>query len=129
MTEYELITAREILVQSNLALSDVQASFIAIYLSMIFAYTTVAYVAGKQLSKLQVFLATLVYVVASIYVASNIVFMAAGFIDYQERLKALIPSETGSVEAVTSMFWIESVLWPALMIVPLVFIWHVRREK
>ena len=129
MTEYELVTAREILVQSNLALSDVQASFIAIYLSMIFAYTTVAYVAGKQLSKLQVFLATLVYVVASIYVASNIVFMAAGFIDYQERLKALIPSETGSVEAVTSMFWIESVLWPALMIVPLVFIWHVRREK
>jgi len=129
MTEFELITVREMLAQSNFALAEVQASLIAIYLSIIFAYTTVAYVAGKQLSKLQVCIATFVYVVASCYLSANIVFAAAGFVDYQERLEKLIPGEKGAGDAVTLMLWIESVLWPALMFAPLVFMWHVRREK
>lgn len=131
MPEYELLAAREILVQSYLALADVQASLIAIYLSMIFAYTTVAYVVGKQLSKLQVFLATFIYFIASIYMAANIVVSAAGIIEYQKRLVELVPDGGGalSVEAVASMFWIESVLWPTLMIAPLVFMWQVRSTK
>jgi hypothetical protein len=129
MTDYELITAREMLAQSIFALGEVQASFIAIYLSMIFAYTTVAYVAGKQLSKLQIFIATFVYVVSSVYMAANIVFCAAGFVDYQERMAALVAGEEGVIETVTSMLWIESVLWPLLMVAPLVFMWHVRQER
>jgi len=129
MTEYELIAAREMLAQSNFALAEVQASLIAIYLSMIFAYTTVAYVVGKQLSKLQACIATLVYVVASIYMSANIVFAAAGFVDYQKRIVELIPGEKGIVDSVTLMLWIESVLWPALMFAPLIFMWHVRQEK
>ena len=129
MTEYELITAREMLAQSNFALAEVQASLIAIYLSMIFAYTTVAYVAGKQLSKLQVSIATLVYVVASSYMSANIVYAAIGFVAYQERMAELIPSEKWAGDVAPLMLYIESVLWPALMLAPLVFMWHVRREK
>jgi hypothetical protein len=128
-SEYFEISAREMLVQSNFALADVQASFIAIYLSLIFAYTTVAYVAGKQLSKVQVFIATLVYMTASIYLAANILFMAAGFVEYQLRIEALISNSKELVEAVTLMFWMESLIWPSLMIAPLVFMWSVRREK
>jgi hypothetical protein len=128
-SEYFQISAREMLAQSNFALADVQASFIAIYLSMIFAYTTVAYVAGKQLSKVQVFIATLVYMTASIYLAASIVFMSVGFVDYQMRIEALGPNNKDAVEAVTLMIWMESLIWPSLMIAPLVFMWSVRREK
>ena len=129
MTEYELITAREMMAQSYFALGDLQASFIAIYLSMIFAYTTIAYIAGKQLSKTQVIIATLVYMPASLYMAANIVFISAGFVEYQIRMEALVPNQKEIVETVTLMLWIELLIWPSLMIAPLVFMWHVRRDK
>jgi hypothetical protein len=101
MTEYELITAREMLAQSNFALADVQASHIAIYLSMIFAYTTVAYVAGKQLSKVQVFIVTLGYMTASIYTVATMLFMSVGNVEYQIRIEELFPNEKEVVEAIT----------------------------
>ena len=129
MIDYEQITAREMLVQSTLALADVQASHIAIYLSIIFAYTTVAYVAGKQLPKVQVSIATLVYMIASIYMAANILAVSLSFVEYQIRLEAIFPNEAALVEAVTFAFWLDALTWPLLMIAPLVFMWHVRREK
>jgi hypothetical protein len=129
MTEYELITAREMLAQSYFALGDLQASFIAIYLSMIFAYTTVAYMAGKQLSKVQVIIATLVYIPTSLYMAANIVFISAGFVEYQIRMEELVPNGKEIVETVTLMFWMETLIWPSLLIAPLAFMWHVRRDK
>ena len=72
--------------QTGLALSDVSASNIAIYLSMIFAYTTVAYVAGKSLSKMQVMIATFVYVIPSLFIISNIIGMSLLSIDLLERV-------------------------------------------
>ena len=129
MIDYEQITAREMMAQSTLALADVQASHIAIYLSIIFAYTTVAYVAGKQLSKVQVSIATLVYMIASIYMAANIVAVSFGFVEYQIRMEATFPNEKALVEAVTFAFWLDTLIWPLLMAAPLVFMWHVRREK
>jgi len=129
MTEYELLTAREMLAQSNFALADVQASYIAIYLSMVFAYTTIAYIAGKQLSRVQVFIATFVYMTASTYVVATIVFMSWGSIGYQRRTEALFDNEEGLVEAISVMLWTDVIVWPLLMISSLVFMWHVRRQK
>jgi len=129
MTEYELITAHEMLAQSNFALADVQASYVAIYLSMVFAYSTVAYVAGKQLSKVQVYIATFVYMTASLYVVGTIVFMTIGSIEYQKRAEELFVHETPRLEEVSLMLWMDGLVWPLLMIASLIFMWYVRREK
>jgi hypothetical protein len=129
MTEYELITAREMLAQSNLAMAEVQASYVAIFLSMVFAYSTIAYVAGKQLSKAQVFIATLVYMAASFYVVATIVFMTIASIEYQRRAEELFVNETERLAEVTLMLWMDVLIWPLLMITSLVFMWNVRRDK
>ncbi len=80
MPDYDPINTHEMMVQSSVALADLQANYIAIYLTMVFAYTTVAYVAGKQLSKVQVFIATFVYITAAFYVAGVIVSITANLI-------------------------------------------------
>ena len=52
MTEAEVILTREAITQSVVAIGDLQANHIAIYLTLVFAYISFAYVAGKNLSKL-----------------------------------------------------------------------------
>ena len=129
MSTYDQINTHELMVQSSIALADLQASYIAIYLTMVFAYTTVAYVAGKQLSRLQVFIATLVYVVASFYVVGIIVSLTMSLIRYHERIVELGVLETSYVDETKVTLWADSIVWPLLMAASLVFMWNVRREK
>ena len=42
MSDYDPIVTHELMVQSSIALADLQASYIAIYLTMVFGCTTVA---------------------------------------------------------------------------------------
>ena len=100
-----------------------------IYLAMVFASTTVAYVAGKQLSKAQVFIATLVYLAASFYVVGLIVSMTLSLISYQERIHELGVIEASHVEQTTLTLWLDGVVWPLLMVASLIFMWNIRREK
>lgn len=129
MTKYELIQAREMLVQSTMAMADVQASYIAIYLSMVFAYTTVAYIAGKQLSRLQAFIVTFAYLAAAFYVVSTIVFLTVGSLEYQARMEQLAIGPEQHIGASGMFLWMDILIWPSAMIVSLVFMWYVRREK
>jgi len=129
VTEYELVQAREMLVQSTMAMADVQASYIAIYLSMVFAYTTVAYIAGKQLSRLQVFIVTFAYLAAAFYVVSTIVFLTLGTIEHQAQMGQLATGREGHIGASGMFLWMDILIWPLAMIASLVFMWYVRREK
>ena len=129
MSEYDPINTHELMVQSTIALAELQASYIAIYLTMVFAYTTVAYIAGKQLSKVQVFIATFVYLLASFYVVALIVSMTASMVVYQERIKELGIVVVSRVDETTISLWVDVVVWPSLMAASLIFMWNVRREK
>lgn len=129
MTEYELLSAREMLAQSNLALADVQASYIAIYLSMVFAYTTVAYVAGRELSKLQSFIATFVYILSSVYVVGTISLMSTGQVAYQRRAEELSKSTADFADELSTILWAEALVLSLLMIASLIFMWNVRNKK
>ena len=129
MTEYELLSAREMLAQSNFALADVQASYIAIYLSMVFAYTTVAYVAGRELSKLQAFIATFVYILSSVYVVGTISLMSTGQVEYQRRAEELSTNTTEFADQLSTIIWAEALVLSLLMIASLIFMWNVRRRK
>jgi len=117
------------LVQSTMAMADVQASYIAIYLSMVFAYTTVAYIAGKQLSRLQVFIVTFAYLAAAFYVVSTIVFLTLGTIEHQAQMGQLATGREGHIGASGMFLWMDILIWPLAMIASLVFMWYVRREK
>ena len=89
MSDYNAINTHEQMVQSSIALADLQASYIAIYLTMVFAYTTVAYIAGKQLSRVQVFIATFVYVAAAFYISGVIISITTNLITYSKRIQEL----------------------------------------
>lgn len=117
------------MVQSSVALADLQASYIAIYLTMVFAYTTVAYVAGKQLSRLQVSIATLVYLAAAFYVAGVIVSISANLITYSDRIREIGVSKVGQIDEVALTLWFDAAVWPLLMIASLIFMWNVRKDK
>jgi hypothetical protein len=63
--DYEMIAAREAISQTGAAVLEVQASHTAIYLTILFAYTSVAYVAGKELTRLQLATVTFVFIAAA----------------------------------------------------------------
>ena len=55
MSEYESLAVSKMVGQTNLMLADVQASYIATCLSMVFAHTTVACVADRQSPRCRLF--------------------------------------------------------------------------
>ena len=128
MTEYEFVTARELISQSMAALTDAQASYIAIYLSMVFAYTTVAFIAGKQLSRIQVSIVTVIYFLTSVYVVMVIVAMTKGLTEMQVRMEEHIKGANAISDVVALSLWLDLVLWPLAMLASLLFMWNVRRE-
>lgn len=76
MKDYEVINAREAIAQTKVAMAEVQASHIAIYLTIIVAYISVAYIAGSKLSRLQLVLTTFLFVAVSIREIAGIVTLA-----------------------------------------------------
>ena len=110
------------------ALTDAQASYIAIYLSMVFAYTTVAFIAGKQLSRIQVSIVTVIYFLTSVYVVMVIVAMTKGLTEMQVRMEEHIKGANAISDVVALSLWLDLVLWPLAMLASLLFMWNVRRE-
>ena len=66
MTEYELRELAQAMTNNIIALSDQQASYIAIYVSIVFAFIASSYVAGTKLNKVQTTVATALFCITYI---------------------------------------------------------------
>ena len=126
MSEYELITVRETIIQSLNGLADVQASHIAIYLTLIFAYISVAYIAGSKLTRLQMILVTAVFLLASTREVIAIALLGVAISEKYGHLEKFNASGDVVIESITlpSLF-----IWSSGIFISLIFMWSARHTK
>ena len=128
----ELISIRMEMTQSLLAMGDLQASHVAIYLTILFAYISAAYLAGNKLTKLQLGVTTFIFVAASVREVSNIAMLGQAMYDLQAEIAVINPkglsSSAQDAPALFSIWWSLSV-WSSGAVAALVFMWSVRHPK
>jgi hypothetical protein len=131
LIDYEMIAAREAIAQSGAALLEVQASHVAIYLTILFAYMSVAYVAGKELTRFQLATVTIVFIAA----AGREAYLISLF-GLAARLKAAqlaevyedSPAPSLWLGADNSIFW-PVAIWSIGILASLIFMWSIRHSK
>jgi hypothetical protein len=114
-------------IQTVMAIADVQSTHVSIYLTIIFAYIVVAYVAGSKLSRFQLATATFIFVAACLWELMMITTLG--------QSAALIGREITQSSGVQPFMnemmrkWFSRVLWSSGAIAALVFMWSVRHPK
>ena len=126
MTEAELMV-RETILQSSVALGDLQSSHIAIYLTLIFAYMSFAYLAGRELSKVQLSAVTVVFLAATIFEVIFIVNIGAA-----AELKRNQLAEYSNVDVInlitSGTLWDGIIVWSLGIVAACLFMWDRRRQ-
>lgn len=126
MTEYEQESLRQETLQSVMALADVQATHVSIYLTIVFAYIVVAYIAGSKLTKFQLAIATFIFVGACLWELMMITSLGQGaaIIGRTIMQSSEVPLFDESVR-----MWFSRLLWSSGMFAALIFMWNVRHSK
>ena len=114
-------------IQTVMAIADVQSTHVSIYLTIIFAYIVVAYVAGSNLSRFQLAIATFIFVAACLWELMMITTLghAAAFIGREI-------TQSSEVQPIINEIvrkWFSRVHWSSGMIAALVFMWSVRIKQ
>ena len=122
MTDRELET-----IQTVMAIADVQSTHISIYLTIIFAYIVVAYVAGAKLTRLQLALATFVFVAACLWELMMITTLGEGATAIGREV--MQSAEVKPLLGESGRKWFVRILWSSGMLAALVFMWSVRHPK
>lgn len=126
MTEAE-ITAREMMLQSAVAMGDLQASHVAIYLTLVFAYMSFAYLAGRELSRIQLASVTTVFIAATVSEIPNIVHLGAGAVLQRNQLAAY--SDVEIIEPIMSQTnWDAILIYSLGIVAACLFMWDRRRS-
>lgn len=128
MTEFELEMLRQALNQSTLMMADVQASHVSIYLTIVFAYIVVAYVAGKQLTRTQLGITSAIFIMAASWEVFMITTLGEGaantlatLMKYQAIDEIVVPQ--------AARIWINRLMWSSGIFAALFFMWTVRKSK
>jgi hypothetical protein len=122
MTDRELET-----IQTVMAIADVQSTHISIYLTIIFAYIVVAYVAGAKLTRLQLALATFVFVAACLWELMMITTLGEGATAIGREV--MQSAEVKPLLGESGRKWFVRILWSSGMFAALVFMWNIRISK
>jgi len=122
MTDRELET-----IQTVMAIADVQSTHISIYLTIIFAYIVVAYVAGAKLTRLQLALATFVFVAACLWELMMITTLSEGATAIGREV--MQSAEVKPLLGESGRKWFVRILWSSGMFAALVFMWNIRISK
>ena len=128
--DYEQVLAREAVLQSILMINDNLISHMALYLTILFAYIAVAYVAGTKLSRLQLGLTTFIFVLASGYEIMNIMlFSTANSVKLGQLAEfgGPIPESPTGTETVAIL--LTTIVWASGAIAALIFMWSIRHSK
>ena len=127
MTEYELESLRQGTLQSVMAIADVQATHVSIYLTIVFAYIVVAYIAGSNLTRFQLAIATFIFVAACLWELMMITTLGQGATEVGREL--LQSAEVQPILDESARKWFIRILWSSGMLAALVFMWSVRHPK
>ena len=115
-----------------IALQEAQASYIAIYLSGIFAFILVAYTTGAKLTRFQVTISSALFVLFAFVIGVRIIAFGAGINELLIDLRQYqSEQELGRYELVdkTLRLRVAMLVWGSGPIVALLFMWSVRHPK
>ncbi len=127
MTEYEIESLRQATLQSVMAIADVQSTHISIYLTIVFAYIVVAYVAGEKLTRFQLSIVSFVFVAACMWELMMIITLGAGATAI--GFEILQDADTQPPLSGSARIWFSILLWSSGMFSALIFMWNVRSSK
>ena len=127
MTEYELESLRQNTLQSVMAIADVQATHVSIYLTIVFAYIVVAYIAGSNLTRFQLAIATFIFVAACAWELMMIVTLGQSATEIGREM--LQSAEVRPLLNASTRKWFVLILWSSGMLAALVFMWNVRHPR
>lgn len=132
MTECGTAGLVSALSENVIALQSAQASYIAIYLSAVFAFILAAYTAGYKMTRLQVSICNFLFTLFSFIIILRIVAIGAGMNEVLIDLTDL----QGESEMARYNLMDQSVrllvatfVWSSGAICALIFMWSVRRPK
>jgi uncharacterized protein (DUF486 family) len=129
MTEYEMADRVQTLASNIIALHAVQASHIAIYLSVVFGFIGAAYLAGAKLTRLQAGITYVVFALFSVFEISRIVFYGLGANALIKQGMEWGVGDDGQYIDPTIRIIMGTGLWSVGAIGALLFMWSVRHPK
>ena len=129
MTEMELFIQKNQLSQLLAWLSDALGTHISIYLTIVTGYIIVAYLVGTKLTRLQVAIATGIYLVAYIFESLILTTIIRTIGKQSSQLLLLDPAVAIGMMAQARAPYIGLVILIAGLIAPLWFMWSVRHPK
>ena len=129
MTEMELFIQKNQLSQLLAWLSDALGTHISIYLTIVTGYIIVAYLVGTKLTRLQVAIATGIYLVAYIFESLILTTIIRTIGKQSSQLLLLDPAVAIGMMAQARAPYIGLVILIAGLIAPLWFMWSVRPPK
>lgn len=124
MTEYEIESLQQATLQSVMAIADVQSTHISIYLTIVFAYIVVAYVAGEKLTRFQLSVVTFIFVAACMWELMMITSLGAGAVAVGAEL--LQSGDANPPLSNSAREWFSILLWSSGMLSALIFMWNMR---
>ncbi len=133
MTEYELRDLSQAITSNMIGLSDQQASYIGIYVSIVFAFIAASYVAGSKLNKVQTTVATLLFSVTCIWLVHRIAMIGLGLNVMQSLLQdAALSHLNEGIKPEHAVGVLQVVLtgsiWSLGMFGALIFLWDIRHR-
>ena len=129
MTEFETRILVTDTAQLMTAMADVLGTHTAIFLTLISGYLVVAYLAGAKLTRLQVSIATSMYVVAAAYEGLFMASIMRAMALARESYLKLNPSFSDSAFVAVRGDQIGLVILLAGVLTPLWFMWSVRHAR
>ncbi len=131
MIDYEMIAAREAILQTAAAVAELQSSYVAIYLTILFAYTTVAYFAGNKLTRFQLIVVTLMFIATA---GRQVALISAAGMGLRIKVAHVVGvyESAGApdlVLATGASIWWPVAIWSTGILGSLLFMWSVRHPK
>jgi len=125
----ELVSA---LSENVIALQSAQASYIAIYLSAVFAFILAAYTAGDNMTRLQVSICNFLFTLFSFVIIIRIVALGAGMnevlIDLADIQGESEMARYNLMDQSVRLF-VATFVWSSGAICALIFMWSIRHPK
>ena len=132
MTEWETVQQLHAFTEHIIALQDAQASYIAIYLSGIFAFLLAAHSAGVKMTRFQVTISNLIFSLFAFVIGVRIIAFGAGIngmmLDVSEIQGASFLGQYQILDPSLRQI-IAVIVWSIGPIAALAFMWSVRHAK
>ncbi len=135
MTEYELRDLTNSITSNIISMSAQQADYIAIYVSIVFAFIAASYVVGREFNKVQTTVATALFCVVCLWLVYRITTIGIGIsfmieVNNREYISSLVEDGKQFRDVIEGdvRVWLTGAVWSLGVVGALVFLWDIRHR-